>query len=168
MQPRLTVRVCKGELGKVTFACTAVHQCQSKAQFHFGIPCFQSAHVPTASQKGSAAFTVKGQGMISGSQRARVCPRVWLDNVIEQAPALAGQSDTLLSIPTPPSSLFFLIGRLTNQQIDHVCCANKWRAEVIQRAEQKPATASWWGRRREHDSLLYAEASYHSGSDHTI
>lgn len=101
--------------------CISVKAGQS---FTSAFSAFKSAHVPTASQKGSAAFTVKGQGMISGSQRA-VCPRGWLDNVIEQAPALAGQSSTLLSISTPPSLPFFLIGCLTNQQIDHVCSANR-------------------------------------------
>lgn len=101
MQPWLIERVWKGKLGKITFACTAVHQCQSKADIslrHSLLPVSSCAH----------CFSEGLYGLYRERPRDYyVCPRVWLENVTEQAPALAGQSNTFLSIPAPPSSLFF-------------------------------------------------------------
>lgn len=99
--------------------------------------------MPTASQEGSAAFQMKGQGMIYGSQRARVCPRVWLDNVTEQA--CCAHRPAPLPPLHPHSSLFavFWIGLLTNQQIDGIYHAG--RADRRGRAD----TCNWKLMRKE-------------------
>lgn len=154
MQPRLIEKVWKGKLGKITFACTAVHQCQSEADislWHSLLPvspcahCFSEGRCCLYSERPTDDFwqperLCLSQGVVRQHDWASSCPC----RPVQHLPL------------HPRSSLiaFFLIGCLTNQQIDHVCCANRWRAEVIQRAEKKPATGSWLGRRREHDSPL--------------
>lgn len=111
----------KGEPGLKSCLPTLPHSSVTgRRRFRFGIPLRESASVPTASPEGSATFQIKCQGMIYAIQRACICPRLWLDNVTEQAhcPHKAWPAP---SSPFPLLPLCYFLGWVSNKSANWWC-----------------------------------------------
>lgn len=85
--------------------------------------------MPTASQEGSDVFQMKCKGMIYCRQRGCICPRVRLDNVIEQACCSDRPVPLLLS--HPHSSLLFTI-----QTDEELSCGTQYSRNLQLEAEE--------------------------------
>lgn len=138
-QPWLVERGWKGKPGKTTPAHRAGHQHHRKAKV---LLCHSLPWVSPCAHCCSEGLTAFQRGDLWQSESPCLCKGVvrqrnWASSLRSQAcPAPCSH---------PHSSLVtsFWIGFLTNQQTDHVYCANRWRAELIQWAEQQPATGTW-------------------------